>query len=257
MGFIPNSSRNLTAYLTQKGREYLVAGDKDGFTIKYFALGDPDVNYLVASQPGQNTLTNMLPQGLVPDISGDDDGAIHSLAGGVTQRYFLSGGANVKSLGTNLQLGSIQNLVRFQNPIIGVNLTKLGSAGFQQLSFVIPMEIVGTSITGYERVKVYLLPPSQGTSPEIYGSMTADIGSGGVYGWVAGAPFNLNATGVLSTSITTPGRYNYVAKFRVVPFKSALTTDPDNSVITVNVTLTVNGVSSSSGSIGIVPPLQS
>lgn len=250
MGYIPDSTtRTLTAYLTQKGREYLVAGDKDGMTIKYFALGDPDADYLVASQPGQTTPFNMLKSGFIPDLSGKNDGAIHSIAGGINQRFFISGGKAVNQLGTDLNFNTPRNVVRFQNISANVPLLKT-TAGFQQLTFTFPIEVVGGGTSGYESVRIYLMPPSQGTSQEIYSLLTADNGNGGIYGWGTGSPFAQQVTATLSTTSLTPGHYNYVAKFRIAPYKSAVTIDPNKNVFTVNITLDYPGASSGSGSVG-------
>jgi len=245
MGYIPNTDRTLTGYLTQKGREYLVAGDKDGFAIKFFALGDPDADYMAASQPGEGTLYNMLGAGFIPDLSGDDNGAIKSLSGGITQRYFLSGGSNVKQLGTDLTLGGTRNVVRFNTTQQEVNLT-IGD-GFEQQFFTMPIEVVGTSLFGAERVKVYLLPPSQGTSPELYAALSVEYG--GIYQWGADTSFTQEVSGVYNVPVLRSGTYNYVAKFKMVPFKSAVTVDSDKNVLTVNINLSVR-TSSSSSSIG-------
>ena len=250
MGYIPNTDRTLTGYLTQKGREYLVAGDKDGFTIEFFALGDPDVDYMAASQPGDGTPYNMLGAGFIPDLSGDDNGAIKSLSGGVTQRYFLSGGTNVKQLGTDLTLGGARNVVRFSDTQQQVNLSK-SSTGSQQQLFNFGIEVLGRATVGLERVKIYLLPPSQGTSPELYATLSADANNGGIYQWGAGSPFTQQGTGVWNIPVSNSGTFNYVAKFKMVPFKSAITIDPDRNILTVNLSLSVRGSSgSSSSSIG-------
>jgi hypothetical protein len=40
MGFIPQvSTKTLYAYLTQKGREYILNGDKEDFQVAYFTFG--------------------------------------------------------------------------------------------------------------------------------------------------------------------------------------------------------------------------
>lgn len=76
MGFIASASTlYATAYLTDKGREYLfnksnirfdALGD-DLFEIRTFALGDPDINYRT---------TAILQSGEVPDISGKSEGCL-------------------------------------------------------------------------------------------------------------------------------------------------------------------------------------
>lgn len=83
MAFIASSStKTLYAYLTQKGREYVLTGNKAQFAITQFSLHDEDVNYeisknLISSQ------YNKLPKGFVPDITGDNDDCINSIAAGI------------------------------------------------------------------------------------------------------------------------------------------------------------------------------
>jgi hypothetical protein len=80
MGYIPSSStQNLYAYLTQTGRYNLLFKDAMDFQVKYFTLHDNDVNYEIASQI-INSNFNKLPKGFVPDITGDNDDCIRSIA---------------------------------------------------------------------------------------------------------------------------------------------------------------------------------
>jgi hypothetical protein len=80
MGYVPSSTtQNLYAYLTQKGRQYLLFENAEKFQIKYFSLHDNDVDYTVASEM-INSQYNKLPKGFVPDITGDDDDCIRSIA---------------------------------------------------------------------------------------------------------------------------------------------------------------------------------
>ena len=84
MGFIASSTtQTLSAYLTQKGREYILKGSKAQFTVKYFSLHDSDVNYYVAANI-VSTNYNNLPSGFIPDITGDIDECIKSIAAGVS-----------------------------------------------------------------------------------------------------------------------------------------------------------------------------
>jgi hypothetical protein len=73
MGYLASASTIYArAYLTGRGREYLfnngnIRFDSQGndlFEIKTFTLGDPDMNY---------TTSEILPAGLVPDVSGKYD----------------------------------------------------------------------------------------------------------------------------------------------------------------------------------------
>jgi len=80
MGYIPSSTtQTLYAYLTQKGRYNLLFENADAFQIKYFSLHDNDINYIIASET-INSQFNKLPKGFVPDITGDNDDCIRSVA---------------------------------------------------------------------------------------------------------------------------------------------------------------------------------
>ncbi len=76
MGFLASATTIYArAYLTTRGREYLFNNNnirfnnlgEDLFRIKYFALGDPDVNYRTSP---------VLPEGFVPDVSGEYDSCL-------------------------------------------------------------------------------------------------------------------------------------------------------------------------------------
>lgn len=81
MGFISKNSDNvLSAYLTQKGRELLLNGDRDESIAKYFLLGDSDRNYNVATH-------NQIKSMPVADITGDHQDSLYSLAPNIDIRY--------------------------------------------------------------------------------------------------------------------------------------------------------------------------
>jgi hypothetical protein len=85
MGFIPQiNTKTLYAYLTPKGREYILDGNKEDFQIAYFTLHDDDVNYFVSANISAGTTSKYLtlPSGFVPDITGDADTCIKSIAQG-------------------------------------------------------------------------------------------------------------------------------------------------------------------------------
>jgi hypothetical protein len=83
MGFIPQiNTKTLYAYLTQKGREYILNGNKEDFQIAYFTLHDEDVNYYISSNISAGTTYYTLQSGFVPDITGDADTCIKSIAAG-------------------------------------------------------------------------------------------------------------------------------------------------------------------------------
>jgi hypothetical protein len=84
MGFIPSSTtQTLSAYLTQKGREYVLSGLKTDFTITQFSLHDSDVDYNIGANIVSSNYNN-LPNGFVPDITGDISECIKSIAKGVS-----------------------------------------------------------------------------------------------------------------------------------------------------------------------------
>jgi hypothetical protein len=84
MGFIPSSTtQTLSAYLTQQGRKYILKGSKTDFQVAFFSLHDSDVNYNVAANIVSLNYNN-LPNGFVPDITGDIDECIKSIAAGVS-----------------------------------------------------------------------------------------------------------------------------------------------------------------------------
>ncbi len=75
MGFISSgltSTINLSAFLTQKGREYLI-NDIDRVLISTFSLSDPDHNYMGSGG------TTPLQTGDVPDVTGDYSGCVFSV----------------------------------------------------------------------------------------------------------------------------------------------------------------------------------
>jgi hypothetical protein len=83
MGFIPSSTtQTLSAYLTQQGRKYILKGTKEQFQVKYFSLHDSDVNYAIGANIVSSNYNN-LPNGFVPDITGDISECIKSIAEGI------------------------------------------------------------------------------------------------------------------------------------------------------------------------------
>lgn len=83
MGFVASSSTiQLYAYFTQSAREKIFDGEEKNFTATYFTLHDNDVNYYLSSKPTITTPYNTLPSGFIPDVTGDADTCIKSLASG-------------------------------------------------------------------------------------------------------------------------------------------------------------------------------
>jgi hypothetical protein len=83
MGFIPQvNTKTLYAYLTPLGRQYILDGNKEDFQVAYFSLHDDDVNYFISSNISSGTAYYTLQSGFVPDITGDADTCIKSIAKG-------------------------------------------------------------------------------------------------------------------------------------------------------------------------------
>lgn len=91
MGFIQQSTtKKIYAYLTQFAREKILNGDEVDFTVKYFSLHDSDVNYKISSNLVNNSY-NALPSGFIPDITGDNQGCLFSIANGIELNNSLGG----------------------------------------------------------------------------------------------------------------------------------------------------------------------
>lgn len=92
MGFVTSSSTiQLYAYMTQYARERILNGDEDQFTITHFSLHDDDINYQIAKNKIGTNITggaiyNLVTSGFIPDITGDIDNCVKSLAKGVEIR---------------------------------------------------------------------------------------------------------------------------------------------------------------------------
>ena len=72
MGYIASGETlQVVAYLTQTGRELLLKGNKENFKVKYFALGDSDINYFVEDR---------LTTGFITDLSGESSSCIKAVA---------------------------------------------------------------------------------------------------------------------------------------------------------------------------------
>lgn len=79
MGYISSATTlYATAYLTEKGREYLFSRDRfdqsgnDLFKIETFCLGDPDSNYYAIDLDA----SKVLQTGEIPDVSGKNEDCI-------------------------------------------------------------------------------------------------------------------------------------------------------------------------------------
>lgn len=89
MGFVTSSSTiQLYAYITQYARDRIINGDINEFTVTHFSLHDDDINYKIASKEiatdaTGGTIYNLVSSGFIPDITGDIDNCVKSLAKGV------------------------------------------------------------------------------------------------------------------------------------------------------------------------------
>ena len=88
MGFVTSSSTiQLYAYFTQYARERILNGDEVEYKITHFSLHDDDINYQIAkneigTDATGGTIYNLVSSGFIPDITGDIDNCVKSLAKG-------------------------------------------------------------------------------------------------------------------------------------------------------------------------------
>jgi len=84
MSFISSATTiTLSAYLTSKGRNFLVSGTKQDIEINQFVLGDSDTDYNLTSQTTPLPLTS----GNVPDLTGDGVGCVKSVSDDVEIKH--------------------------------------------------------------------------------------------------------------------------------------------------------------------------
>lgn len=246
MGFIQNTATttSLQAYLTQTGRKYLVDGNKTDIQIEYFSLSDPDVNYLQASQPSASDF-NTLPSGFIPDMAGGmGDACLSGIAGGIVQNYTIKGGSMVAQLGTSGNLGDPISLVGFSSNTQTVFLNKR-TTGYQLLSFAVPVQLFGQNPIGTEGVKVFVLPPSQGTSTDLYHAISTD----GIVQW--GANDSQQKTATIIINLNKPlGSYRGKIALKLVPYKSILHADAATSTMLIDVRVNITNPTSGSYSTG-------
>lgn len=119
MGFIDkNSTKGLTAYLTQRGRELLLTGDKDEIVGKYFLLGDSDRNYTVSTH-------QMIKSMPVPDLTGDKSDSVYSLASNIEIKHWVGTYKELEQSSASFE----KKLVYTETPdVSGVNLNFMKSS---------------------------------------------------------------------------------------------------------------------------------
>ena len=123
MGFVTSSSTiQLYAYMTQYARERILNGDEYEFKITHFSLHDDDINYQIAkNEIGTNatggTIYNLVSSGFIPDITGDIDNCVKSLAKGVEIR----GSYLTTSVSTPVVPGCTDPTATNYNPLANFN----------------------------------------------------------------------------------------------------------------------------------------
>jgi len=154
MGFIPQiNTKTLYAYLTQKGREYILNRDKEDFQIAYFTLHDEDVNYYISSNISAGTTYYTLQSGFIPDITGDADTCIKSIAAGtgINTMSSLSGSTVIDPVTGKPTVGTLGT----DGTINGRNLS-VNIAGSKNVT--IPNII--TNIQSNTQINITLNPPT-------------------------------------------------------------------------------------------------
>jgi hypothetical protein len=145
MAFLPTSTtQTLYAYLTQKGREYVFTGNKEQFQITQFTLHDNDINYYIAKNL-VNLQYNKLPRGFVPDITGDNDDCVLSVALGVHENLgSIITGTTSSTLRSTRDLFLSFNAASYTAPAPGDNV----------LTF-----------NDFDNIQVLLTPPTNDINP--------------------------------------------------------------------------------------------
>jgi hypothetical protein len=217
MGFVKqNINTVLSAFLTQKGREYMIKGSLEDFEVKYFSLSDPDVNYMIETN---------LESGFVPDLSGSGQ----NLAGGVGQRYSLYGGDNVGPLGTNLEIGGVESTVSLTETTITIDLdNKKLREGFD---IEVPLAVI-TGFCAKERIKAYFMPVSKGSSESLY--FFSKLQNDGVVSWVGnGIPTTTVKVSFSPKALATVKATSQLV-IGITPYKSPLAVASKTTTIILN-----------------------
>jgi hypothetical protein len=233
MGFIPQiNTKTLYAYLTPKGRQYILDGDKVDFQIAYFSLHDDDVNYFVSSNISAGTTYYTLQSGFIPDITGDADTCIKSIAKGtgVNMLSTLSGSTiidpetgfpTVGPIGSDGTVGSRNTRLTTNSPFINAGTLQTGRPT-QTTSFV-----------------VNILPPVGDTAP----LSTTEISNSKFYVRIVNpSPSsligNFKISGV-STSLNTDVLYSPISTSQAVNIEyTILQSPPTTQTITFDIIIT-------------------
>jgi len=167
MGFIPQiNTKTLYAYLTPKGREYILYGNKEDFQIAYFTLHDDDVNYFVSANISAGTTSKYLtlPSGFVPDITGDADTCIKSIAQGtnIDTMSSLSGSSITDPISKRLTVGRIGT-----DGNINTRVLDMGFVGNTNTIQGVSLNPASTTYTVSPPPQVSLFPPSGGDNTPV------------------------------------------------------------------------------------------
>jgi hypothetical protein len=263
MGFIPQvSTKTLYAYLTPLGRQYILDGDKADFQVAYFTLHDDDVNYFISSNISAGTTYYTLQSGFVPDITGDADTCIKSIAAGtnVNTMSTLSGSSILDTTTNKLTVGRIGTDGNINTRVCTIqsSISKLEGGSLNPAS---------TTYT-VSPFNVVIAPPS-GDTVAVNGTEIANtqfyvrivnIGGAGNFtiNGTSGTIILINPTVVstpinityqkLEGQVTQSGSVNIVFDIQIVPYRSFIDLGA-NSAIRYTASYTTSGGSGGTGGV--------
>jgi hypothetical protein len=162
MGFIPSSSTiQLYAYFTQYAREKIANSSKNDVRVTQFSLHDDDVNYLLTKEI-VNGGYNKLPSGFIPDLTGDIDTCIKSLAFGINKDF-----SNINLItGTSIQYVPSSGP---PSPPPPPSTVRTLTVGFDNANYRSPDAVVGKNGSGtfYINLKQLIGDSNNPTAAEI------------------------------------------------------------------------------------------
>jgi len=225
MGFIAeNNTIQIKTYLTQLGRKYILDGNKEDFQIEFFTLHDDDINYQISSNIVDG-FYNTTPSGFIPDLTGDDDTCIKSVAYGVEPNpdSYLTGSTisvnglfSVGEIGTDGQINSRKVELGFNTNTTSVSRNQANASSVYS-TVNIPITINSSNLTTAEKTNLKLkasvkIIDSQGIEVLVNDSVNSSI---------------IDFTNLTTNTINIPVKYR---------FNSAKITPSD---ITYNIELTI------------------
>lgn len=249
MSFIPQSAtKTLNAYLTQLGRKFILDGNKEDFQIEYFSLHDDDTNYLIASNIISANTYNTLKSGFVPDITGDIDSCIKSIANAtnVNVNTTLSGSSIIDTV-TNLptvgRIGTDRNIntrildIGFTNTN-DINFTNFNATQILPVSLSLPSgETV--SPTNLEITNSFFKITQVSTSPYFTNVLIGGVPNSNTFK-LSGTSINVPITFTRSGAANADSS-SVVASiiFKIEPYRSFL--NLKNTQITIKTTISGSG----------------